>query len=329
MRILGVPKEVRRLGVFIVRRLAQAVPVIFLISLLLFFMMHAMPGGPLAMYQHQPGITKAMLEQLKIDYGLNQSIWVQYVDWLSKAIRGDFGYSYVYTVPAATMMLQRLPATLELMFSSFLITVVFSFLLGIYSAVHQYSAGDYAITAVSYFGYSMPTFFLGLLVLILFSVHLHWFPSSGMSSAGMPYSLGDRLWHLTLPALVLAFYTLASESRYVRSSMLDVIHQDYIRTARAKGLGERRVIWRHALRNALLPVVTVMVMDAAYLFGGALVTETIFSWPGMGRLFIQAIMNSDYPVLMVVVSFLSVVIVLANILADVLYGVLDPRVQYS
>ncbi len=317
------------MGVFVVRRLAQAVPVIFLISLLLFFMMHAMPGGPLAMYVHQPGITKAMLEQIRIDYGLNQGLWTQYVDWLAKALRGDFGYSYVYAQPAAAMMLQRLPATLELMVSSFLITVVCSFLLGVYSAVRQYSFGDYLITVISYFGFSMPTFWLGLMVLILFSVHLHWFPAGGMATAGAAFSLGDRLWHLILPMLVLAFYTLASESRYVRSSMLDVIHQDYIRTARAKGVGEGRVIWRHALRNALLPVVTVMVMDAAYLFGGALITETIFSWPGMGRLFIQAILQSDYPVLMAVVSFLSVVIVLANILADVLYGLLDPRIQYS
>ncbi len=317
------------MGVFVVRRLAQAVPVIFLISLLLFFMMHAMPGGPLAMYVHQPGITKAMLEQIRIDYGLNQGLWTQYVDWLGKAVRGDFGYSYVYAQPAAGMMLQRLPATLELMLSSFLITVLCSFLLGVYSAVRQYSFGDYLITVVSYFGFSMPTFWLGLMVLILFSVHLHWFPAGGMATAGAAFSLGDRLWHLILPMLVLAFYTLASESRYVRSSMLDVIHQDYIRTARAKGVGEGRVIWRHALRNALLPVVTVMVMDAAYLFGGALITETIFSWPGMGRLFIQAILQSDYPVLMAVVSFLSVVIVLANILADVLYGLLDPRIQYS
>ena len=317
------------MGVFVVRRLAQAVPVIFLISLLLFFMMHAMPGGPLAMYVHQPGITKAMLEQIRVDYGLNQGLWTQYVDWLAKAVRGDFGYSYVYAQPAAAMMLQRLPATLELMLSSFLITVVCSFLLGVYSAVRQYSFGDYLITVISYFGFSMPTFWLGLMVLILFSVHLHWFPAGGMATAGAAFSLGDRLWHLILPMLVLAFYTLASESRYVRSSMLDVIHQDYIRTARAKGVGEGRVIWRHALRNALLPVVTVMVMDAAYLFGGALITETIFSWPGMGRLFIQAILQSDYPVLMAVVSFLSVVIVLANIFADVLYGLLDPRIQYS
>ncbi len=317
------------MGVFIVRRLAQAIPVIFLISLLLFFMMHAMPGGPLAMYVHQPGITKAMLEQIRVDYGLNQGIWTQYLDWLGKAVRGDFGYSYVYAQPAISMMLQRLPATLELMLSSFLITIVFSFLLGVYSAVRQYSFGDYLITVVSYFGFSMPTFWLGLMVLVLFSVHLHWFPAGGMATAGAAFSLGDRLWHLILPMLVLAFYTLASESRYVRSSMLDVIHQDYIRTARAKGVGERRVIWRHALRNALLPVVTVMVMDAAYLFGGALITETIFSWPGMGRLFIQAILQSDYPVLMAVVSFLSVVIVLANIVADVLYGLLDPRIQYS
>ncbi len=320
---------VAALGTFIVRRLAQAVPVLFGISLLLFILMHAMPGGPLASFMHQPGITKKELAAIAASYGVNQPIMVQYVDWLGNAIRGNFGYSYAYGQPAARMMLERIPATIELMGSAFLISIIVSFLLGVFSAIRQYSFWDYFVTILSYFGMAMPTFFLGILALILFAVYLHWLPSGGMSTAGAPFSIGDRLYHLILPASVLAFYTLASESRYIRASMLEVIHADYVRTARAKGLSERIVIWRHALRNALLPVVTVLVMDGAYLAGGALVTETIFSWPGMGRLFYQAIGQGDYPVLMVIVSFLSVVIVFANIFADVLYGILDPRIRYN
>lgn len=314
---------------FTVRRVAQAIPVALGISFLLFFMMHAMPGGPLAMFLHQPGMTKARLAALAAAYGLNHPVWVQYVDWLQGAVRGNFGYSYMYGQPATFMMLERFPATMELMLSAFGLSVIVSFFLGIFSAVRQYSIWDYLVTVVSYFGMAMPTFWLGLLVLIFFSVDLHLFPSGGLSSVGGGFSLGDRISHLILPMFTLGFFILAQESRYVRAAMLDVIHTDYIRTARAKGLTERAVMWRHALRNALLPVVTVMVIDGAYLFGGALVTETIFSWPGMGRLFIQAITQSDYPVLMAIVSFLSVIIILANIFADVLYGLLDPRIRFS
>jgi peptide/nickel transport system permease protein len=316
-------------GVFVVRRLAQSVPVLFGISILLFFLMHAMPGGPLAMFVHQPGMTHKELSEIAASYGINKPVWVQYVDWLVNAIHGNFGYSYIYQVPAGQMMLERVPATAELMGAAFVMALIAAFLLGILSAVRQYSFIDYFVTVVSYFGMSLPTFFLGIVAIIVFAVELHWLPTGGMASVTGASGLGDHLRHLILPASVLAFYTLAQWSRYIRSSMLEVIHADYIRTARAKGVNERGVIWRHALRNALLPVVTVIVLDAAFLAGGALVTETIFAWPGMGRLFYQAISQSDYPIMMVIVSFLSVVIVLANIVADVLYGLLDPRVSYN
>lgn len=317
------------MGVFIVRRLVQSLPVLFGISILLFFLMHAMPGGPLALFVHQPGMTHKELDAIAASYGINKPVWVQYALWLGNALHGNFGYSYIYEVPAGQMMLERIPATAELMGSSFLLAFVVAFLLGILSAVRQYSFMDYFVTVVSYFGMSLPTFFLGIVAIIFFSVELRWFPSGGMASVTGPAGLGDHLRHLVLPAFVLGFFILAQWSRYIRSSMLEVINQDYIRTARAKGVSERSIIWRHALRNALLPVVTVIVLDTAFLAGGALVTETIFSWPGMGRLFYQAVSQSDYPTMMVIVSFLSVVIVLANIVADVLYGMLDPRVTYS
>lgn len=317
------------MGVFIVRRLVQSIPVLFGISILLFVLMHAMPGGPMAMFHNVPGMTRAELKAIAASYGVNQPVWTQYVDWLGNAVRGNFGYSYIYDLPAAQMMLQRIPATAELMGSAFVIAFVFAFVLGILSAVRQYSFVDYLVTIVSYFGISLPTFFLGIVAIILFAVELHWFPVGGMTSVTGASGLGNRLWHLVLPAVVLGFFILASWSRYIRASMLEVIHQDYIRTARAKGVSERSVVWRHALRNALLPVVTVIVLDTAFLAGGALVTETIFAWPGMGRLFYQAVSEGDYPTMMVIVTFLSIVIVFANIVADILYGLLDPRVTYN
>lgn len=314
---------------FLTRRLLQAVPVLLGISFLLFVLMHAMPGGPLAMYVQQPGMSKDRLAQLAVQMGLNKPVWVQYTEWLAGVLHGNFGYSYIYNEPATTMMLQRFPATMELMLTAFVVSVVGSFVLGIFGAVRQYSIWDHLITTLSYFGMAMPTFWLGVLMLILFAVDLHWFPSGGLSSSTGPSGLGDRLRHLVLPASTLAVFLIAQQSRYVRSAMLEVIRADFVRTARAKGLGERVIMWRHALRNALIPVVTVMVINAAFLFGGALVTETIYSWPGMGLLFINAIQQADYPVIMAIVSFLSVVIVFANIVADMLYGLLDPRVRLS
>ncbi len=314
---------------FLVRRLLQAIPVLLGISFLLFVLMHAMPGGPLAMYVQQPGMSKARLAELAAQMGLNEPVWAQYVQWLGGVLHGNFGYSYVYSEPATQMMLQRFPADMELVLTAFGVSVIGSFALGIFGAVRQYSFWDHLVTVVSYFGMAMPTFWLGVLLLILFAVDLHWLPSGGMVGNTGAAGLGDRIRHLILPASTLAVFLIAQQGRYVRSAMLEVIRSDFIRTARAKGLGERVVMWRHALRNALIPVVTVMILNVAFLFGGAVVTETIFSWPGMGLLFINAITQSDYPVIMAIVSFLSVVIVFANIVADMLYGLLDPRVRLS
>ncbi|MCL6453891.1 MAG: ABC transporter permease [Alicyclobacillus sp.] len=315
--------------VYVVRRILQAIPVLFGISILLFFMMHAIPGGPMAMYEHQPGMTKELLAQIKANFGLDKPLWVQYWNWVRGAVQGNFGYSYSYGQPAIQMVLQRLPATLELMLSAYIIGVLVSFVIGVISATRQYSVTDYTLTILSYFGVAMPTFWVGLMVLVIFAADLHWFPAGGISSSGTVFSLGDRIWHAVLPVSILAVYQVAHESRYVRSSMLDALSEDYVRTARAKGLLRRVVTWRHALRNALLPVTTVMIMDGAYLFGGALITESIFSWPGMGRLFAQAIAQDDYPVIMCEISLLSVIIILANIVSDVLYAYMDPRVRYD
>lgn len=315
--------------VFVGRRLGQAIPVLFGISLLVFFLMHAMPGGPLAVYLHQPGITAQEIKNLKAAYGINHPIWIQYVDWLGRAVRGDFGYSYTYGLPATTMLWQRVPATLEMVLPAFALSVIASFVLGVATAYRHHTLWDYVVSALSYVGISMPVFWLGTLVVLVFAVDLHWFPAGGITSLTGAGGLMARLHYLALPVLVLAFNLLAYESRYVRSTVLDVLHLDYIRTAKAKGVSNVRVLWVHALRTALLPVVTVLIMDGAYLMGGAIVTETIFSWPGMGRLFIQSVDQGDYPVMMVTVAFVAVVIVLANIAADLLYAALDPRVRYE
>ncbi len=318
------------MGRYALKRLVQAIPVLIGISFLLFFLMHSIPGGPLALYIRQPGMTKARLAQIAALYGLNKPIWVQYIAWLGGAIHGNFGYSYLYGQPATLMMLQRFPATLEMVLPAFAIAVILSFILGVFSAVRQYSLPDYIITALSYFGMAMPIFWSGLLVIILFAVKLHWLPAGGMLGTGPGgASIGQRVRHLILPDFTLALLLLAGESRYVRAAMLDVLSSDFIRTARAKGLGERIVMWRHALRNALLPVVTVMVLDGAFLLSGAIVTETIFSWPGMGRLFIQAINQTDYPVIMAIATYVSILVVVANIVADMLYAALDPRIRLS
>ncbi|MGH7745296.1 MAG: ABC transporter permease, partial [Candidatus Dormibacteria bacterium] len=261
--------------------------------------------------------------------GLDKPVYVQYFEWLGRALRGDFGTSFGDGRPVLAVILDRVPATLELMLTAFALSVILAFAVGIFSALRRDSLFDYLITILSYAGMSMPIFWLGILVIMEFGARLHWLPTAGMGTAGQPFSLADNLRHLILPVCVLAAFTLAQESRYVRASMLEAIDQDYIRTARAKGLAERTVILRHALRNALIPVVTVLTLDAAYLLSGALVTETVFAWPGMGRLFYDSLRESNYPVVIGIAVLVSILVVLLNIVADVLYAVFDPRIKYS
>lgn len=313
------------MGRYLVRRFGQSIITMVLVTMVLFWLLHLIPGGPLAVYEHTPGITSAELARLRHNFGLSAPLWQQWATWFANALRGNFGTSYTYGQPAITLVWQRMGATAELMLSAFGLAVVAAIGIGVMSAIRQYSLWDYGLTMLSYVGMAIPGFWLGLLSILVFSVYLGWFPVGGL---GGP-DLVSRLDHLVLPTLILAAYTLAHESRYVRSSMLEVLGADYIRTARAKGATNRRVVWRHALRNALIPVVTVMALDAAFLFSGALVVETIFHWPGMGRLFYTAITDRDYPVIMAVVTLLSIAIIVANLGADVLYALVDPRVHYE
>lgn len=298
------------------------------VTLILFVMLHFVPGGPMAMYLNSPTMTAAEIKRMEHVYGLDKPLYQQYLSWLGNMLHGNFGTSYASQQPVTLRIAQRLPATLELMGSAFGLALVVAVPVGILGALHQYSAADYITTVLSYIGISMPDFWFGIMMIMFFAARLHWLPATGDATPGV-HTLGDHLKHLIMPAVVLSFYIMASWSRYVRSSMLDVVRQDYVRTARAKGLVERAVIYRHTLKNALIPVVTIVALDLAFLFSGALIAETIFGWPGMGRLFWDSVTSRDYPVLMGILTFSAVSVIVFNLLADVLYGVLDPRIRYD
>ncbi|MDI3317554.1 MAG: ABC transporter permease [Bacillota bacterium] len=317
------------MGRYLARRLIQAVPVLFIVSLITFFVMHLMPGGPLAAYMNSPGLTAEGLARLKHYFGLDRPLYVQYLSWLGELVKGNLGTSFVNGQPVLGRILERIPATLALMLPSFLLSVILAVPIGVVGAVRKYSWIDYLLTIFAYFGIAMPTFWFGIMLVIFFAVRLGWLPAQGWLTPGMGFSWTDLLRHLILPMTVLALYSVASWSRYLRSSLLETLGKDFVRTARAKGLAEATVVLRHALRNALIPLVTVLAMDMPTLFSGALITETVFAWPGMGNLFYVSLTKRDYPVLMGILVFVSFLVVVFNLLADVLYGLLDPRIQYE
>lgn len=311
---------------FIVRRLIQSAILLVIVSVVGFAILNLAPGGPLAAYALNPNMTQADMERLKHQLGLDQPLPVQYGRWVSGLAIGDWGRSYRDSEPVLTIIAHRLPATLELMVTAEILAVVLGTLVGILGAVHRYSIFDYLATIGAMAALSLPTFWFGLMVIFVFSVKLGWLPPGNIATIG-DGSLLDRLRHLIAPAVVLALVTVAIWSRYTRSSMIDVINQDYIRTARAKGLAERVVLVGHALRNAVLPLITIAGLQLPSLFGGALVTETVFTWPGMGRLFVDSLGYRDYPVLMGILMFTAVLVLVGNLLADLLYAVADPRIR--
>jgi peptide/nickel transport system permease protein len=314
---------------YITRRLAQMIPLLFGITILLFAVIQAAPGGPeAALLESDRFIDPAVIEAYRERLGVDQPVPVQYVRWLGAAVRGDLGVSFSTTRPVSEMIFERLPATLELMGASFLLAAILAFGLGVLSAVRQYSWFDHTGTGLSFVGIAMPVFWFALILQLVFGVWLGWLPVAGTQTVGAT-SLADHLRHLVLPATVLSFRYVAGWSRYLRSSMIDVLRADFVRTARAKGLPERVVIGGHALRNAMIPVVSVMALNLSGLFSGAVITETIFAWPGIGRMFVQAMFSRDYPLLMGILLLGSTMVVFFNLVADVLYGVLDPRIRYE
>lgn len=320
---------------YIIRRLLQAIPLLLVISLTVFVLMNLIPGGPLAAYENNPDITPEDLERLKRELGLDAPIHVRYWTWLTSVLRGDWGISEVTRRPALVEITEKLPNTLYLSFIAFIGALLISIPIGVLSAIRQYSLLDHVATTIAFIGQSMPVFWFGLILIIIFNVTLKnpsggpLLPGGGMFTIGAPFSVEDRLRHLILPATVLIFFNLGSHIRYMRAGMLDVLHQDYIRTAYAKGLTERAVLAKHAFKNSILPLVTIIGLEIPGLFTGALITETIFSWPGMGRLFFNSIERGDYAVMMGILMMSSSLIVLFGLITDIVYAFLDPRIRFD
>ncbi|MFM8320519.1 MAG: ABC transporter permease [Chloroflexota bacterium] len=341
---------------YILRRILQAIPLLFLISLILFVLMQTM-GDPLATMGGRQITRRADRERLTRQLGLDKPIAVQYLYWLvgndwtktdldgdgvaetqgtrRGVLRGDWGTSLVNRgVPVTTVIGERLPNTLILMVTAEVVILVGALLIGIYSALHQYTLLDNIITSVTFFLFSMPVFFFGLGVMYIFAVNfkawgLPYLPTTGMFDPQAGKTFGQVAWHMVLPVATLSFGFFAGYSRFIRSAMLEALGKDYIRTARAKGLPRPEIVYLHALKNASLPIVTLVMLDIPFLLAGAVVTERIFAWPGMGRLFLDHVSRSDTPVVMGILIMLAVAVIVFQILADVLYAWLDPRIRYQ
>lgn len=320
-----------------VRRTLQAIPLLILVSIIIFVILNNAPGGPLAPYLQNPHITPADIERLKHNLGLDQPLYIQYFKWFWTVLHGNLGYSTSNSQPVLQAILERLPATLELMLTALVVSVAVGLAAGIFSAVRPYSFWDYLITTLAFFGQSMPVFWFALMLQLAFAVHgiplpdgyQIQLPSAGISNGSGHFNLGDRIQHLILPVIALSLLSLALYSRFMRSSLLEVMKTDYMRTAAAKGLDGRTILFKHGLKNALIPVVTVLALSLPGVLGGAIVTETIFAWPGAGRMFYNALQQSDIALMMGYLLILAFFVVFSNLLADVLYAWLDPRVKYD
>lgn len=321
---------------YVIRRLLQAVLMMFMLSIGFFTLIHLIPGGPDAVIgAGNPRITDFQRSLIRKRFGLDKPAPLQYLNWLGQVLRGNFEYSYISGEPVSKRIADRLPATLELFLAALIFALLVAITLGILAAVRQYSLTDYVITIFAYAGISMPIFWFAFILQTIFGVQLHILPTDGQHAADRTgfnqfQILQDQAIHLILPGIVLSVQFIAVWSRYLRSSLLDVIKQDYIRTARMKGLSSFRVFTRHALRNGLIPLVTVVALAFGGITGGAVVTETVFSWPGMGQLFIQSSIDTpDYPVLLAFLLLGAAMIIIFNLVADILYGLIDPRIRYS
>ena len=337
---------------FITRRILQSIPLLLVISVIVFALISAAPGGLMSGFEENPDLTPEDIARLEEQLGLNRPWHERYIEWAGLMVRGEWGYSMVTKRPVLDEIGDRLPNTLQLMVVAYAFTLLFAIPIGIISALRQYSIFDHAATFLAFVGQAIPIFWFGLVLIIVFNVWLKnpFSPNFGfqwshlwncidckplMPGGGMaPYGVDDpsivqRMQHMVLPVLMLALFGAGTYTRYMRGQMLEVIHLDYVRTARAKGLSEPKVMVRHAIKNALTPVITVLALDLPGLFGGALFTETIFSWPGMGRLFFRSAERVDFPVIMAVVMISAVLIITFNLIADIAYAFLDPRVRYE
>lgn len=313
---------------YLMRRLFQAIPLLIGISMITFLVVHLAPGDPTVIFI-DPNVSVDEMRARRQALGLDDPLPVQYWRWISQLAAGDFGTSFADGRPVMARIMERMPATLELGILSLAAALAIAVPLGIISAVRQYSAADYFVTVFGFAGLSIPNFVFGLLLILLFTVELGWMPLMGRTpSLGEP-TLLVRAHHLILPVATLALSSTAGLMRFMRSSMLEVIRQDYTRTARSKGLSERVVIYRHGLRNALIPIITILGLSLPGIITGAVLTEAVFAWPGLGRLAVQSVFNRDFPTIMGLNMVVALLVILANLLADVLYVVVDPRIRYQ
>ncbi|SFI86844.1 ABC transporter permease [Thermoflavimicrobium dichotomicum] len=320
------------MGKYILRRLLGMIPVLFIISVLLFSLVQAVPGDAFTQ-QLNPHVDHKYIEEMREKFGLDKSPIEQYFIWLKNFMQGEFGISFKNKLPVSELISDRVGNTVFLAVITLIITYLLAIPIGIYSANRPYTLMDNTITTFSFIGLSLPTFFGALLAIYIFSFNLEWFPSSGTMTAGAGYTgfrlLLDKLHHVILPATTLAVLSVASYTRYIRSSVLEAKRQDYVRTAYAKGLPRKVVMRKHVLRNALMPLITFFGLDLGSLFAGAVLTETVFTWPGLGRLIFESTVNRDYPVMMACYMIIAISILLGNLIADILYSKADPRVRYD
>jgi len=314
------------MGRFIVRRLLQAIPLLIGISIVVFLMIYLAPGDA-SQFAISERANEQQVQQYRHYLGLDLPWYRQYLRIVGNWSRGNLGTSIIQRRPVSAIIIERLPRTIELIGLSTLFSLLLAIPVGIISAVRQYSLADHTVTVVSFIGIAIPSFWLAIMMILLFSVKLHWFPTSGTRTIGEPFNLVDHLKHLVMPVTVLTIVQTAGWSRYMRSSMLEVLRQDYVRTAHAKGLPGQRVLFRHAFRNALMPIITLLGLSLPALVGGAIITEQIFAWNGLGQLIVTSASKRDTPVVMTLVMISAVAIVIGNLLADICYGFVDPRIQ--
>jgi ABC-type dipeptide/oligopeptide/nickel transport system permease component len=317
---------------YILRRLIQSIPTLFGVIIINFLLIHTAPGDPISRFLGGQEASPEYIQNLRAMFGLDKPLPIQLIIYIKEVLCGNLGYSFASQQPVMKLIMERVPATLLLIFTALIFATLVGMLMGVISSRRPYSMVDNMNTFIALIGYSLPVFWLGQILLITFSLEIRIFPAQGMFSLREP-TVGfsrilDVAYHLILPALALSFHYIAINSRFTRASMLEVLDQDYITTARSKGLPEKTIIYKHALRNALLPVVTLIGMNFGVAFAGAVLTETVFAWPGLGRLMLDGIYSRDYPLLMGMFIVISIMVIFSNLITDVIYSLLDPRIRY-
>lgn len=318
---------------YIIRRILVFIPMLIALSIVVFALAKAAPGDPFTGKMLDPEIDPEVFEQQREELGLNKPVHMQYIDWVSRFAKGDFGESITYNGRSVqSLIVERFGNTLRLGLFSLFLTLIVSIPIGLYSARNPYSLLDYSATTFGFMGLAIPNFFFGLVAIYIFAVKLGWFPAQGsIGSPGLEgfEELKSRLHHMVLPGITLGLAGTATYMRYMRSEVLDVLNSDYIQTARAKGMSESTILYKHTLRNALIPIITLMGFELGTLLGGAIITEQVFNFPGLGTLFISSVINRDYPVVMAIALFLGLAILIGNLLADIFYSIVDPRIRYD